>query len=109
MKTEFQEQFVEPSLWGIPLEAEKRCKIPCRKMTIGKVRASRQVPKKEGISLRFESHVQLEKKFVAYTGFNFIVDVGSSLGLWLGLSALGVFETAIHALTKVKRWSKLFQ
>ena len=33
----------------------------------------------------------------AYSLFDLIVDIGSSLGLWIGLSALGVFDLLIEA------------
>ena len=37
-----------------------------------------------------------------YTHFDFIVDVGSSLGLWLGLSALAIFDNLVECLRVVK-------
>ena len=46
----------------------------------------------------YKKIVKVEKKVVAYTWFNFIIDVGSSLGLWLGLSALSIIDQAIEAL-----------
>ena len=42
--------------------------------------------------------VKVKKKIVIYNWFNFIVDVGSSLGLWLGLSAIGITDLLFEAL-----------
>ena len=33
---------------------------------------------------------------MAYSEFDLIVEVGSSLGLWIGLSALGVFDLFLN-------------
>ena len=44
---------------------------------------------------------------VAYTWFDLITDVGSSLGLWLGLSALGITDLAIDAFKVAKKWLKI--
>ena len=82
-------------------QAEKRCKNPCKKMS-NKV-SLRGENKPTGASIwanivfEFKKTVTVEKKVVAYTLFNFIIDIGSSLGLWLGLSALGIIELIIEA------------
>ena len=39
----------------------------------------------------------------AYDIFSLIVDLGSSLGLWLGLSALSIFDTLVELYTATKR------
>jgi hypothetical protein len=42
----------------------------------------------------------------AYDGFGFIIDVGSSLGLWIGVSALGFFDfllTSVDVLLSLIR------
>ena len=55
----------------------------------------------------FRKTVRVERKVVVYTFFNFIVDVGSSLGLWLGLSALGVTNLFINAFLATQKWLKI--
>ena len=90
-----------------PTIAEKKCQKPCQKMTNTLSLAGESII--EGITivtLRFDNQVRIEKKIVAYTLFNFIIDVGSSLGLWLGLSALGIFEIIIEASMMAKKWLK---
>ena len=38
-----------------------------------------------------------------YNSFQFVIDVGSSLGLWLGLSALGIYDLLIDVLIFIKK------
>ena len=56
------------------------------------------------VGFSFKKTVIVERKVVVYSLFNFIVDVGSSLGLWLGLSALGITDLAIEAFMLAKTW-----
>ena len=98
--------FLHEKLNWKPTEAEKRCKQSCKKMTnIVSLRAKQRMPE-TSVVIRFESLVRIEKKIVVYTWFNFIVDVGSSLGLWLGLSAIGITDMLIEAFVKIKQWIK---
>ena len=39
----------------------------------------------------------------AYDKFSLVVDLGSSLGLWLGLSALSIFDTLVEFYMAAKR------
>ena len=102
------ESFVIPLFGSKSTAAESRCKKPCKKMTnrismiSDKSRSGHSV-----YEFRFKEKVRVEKKVVVYTWFNFIVDVGSSLGLWLGLSALGITDMAIEAFIVAKKWLKL--
>ena len=92
-----------------PTEAEKMCKKPCRKMTnkISLISDQEKIDNERAeIRFRFQQTVKIEKKVVVYTWFNFIVDVGSSLGLWLGLSALGITDMAIEVFIVAKKWLK---
>ena len=92
--------------------AEKNCMIPCSKMT-NKVslRAENEPKLNENhnvayLILKFKESVKVEKKVVVYIFFNFIIDVGSSLGLWLGLSALSIIDLGIEAFIVVKKGLK---
>ncbi len=48
------------------------------------------------VSLVFEPEVKKIEIVYSYSLFNFIVDVGSSLGLWLGLSVLSLSDFATY-------------
>ena len=94
-----------------PTEMEKKCKNPCKKMTN---KVSLKVDKNRNftfasIKFRFKKTVRVEKKVVVYTWFNFIIDVGSSLGLWLGLSALSITDLVIEAFMMAKKRSLVKQ
>ena len=90
-------------------KAEKKCKNPCKKMTntLSVISESVEYELYTNIEFRFKKTVRVEKKVIVYTWFNFIIDVGSSLGLWLGLSALGILDLAIEAFMVAKTWLKV--
>ena len=46
--------------------------------------------------LYFESTVKITKHIIAYGIFDLIVEIGSSLGLWIGPSALGSVVDPVH-------------
>ena len=54
------------------------------------------------ININFNKQVRVTKYQKAYGIFELIVEVGSSLGLWIGLSALGVYDIFLLAGTAVK-------
>ena len=104
--TMIYEKFVQPKMVFYPTEAEKGCKHPCRRMT-NKLSAKLSVQYEINgalLLLRFKKRVRVEKKVIVYTWFNFIIDVGSSLGLWLGLSALGITDLAIEGFRVIRKW-----
>ena len=42
--------------------------------------------------IRFNQKVAVKERVYNYSFFQYIIDVGSSLGLWLGLSMLGIYD-----------------
>ena len=46
---------------------------------------------------------------LAYDVGSLLVEVGSSLGLWLGLSVVGVFDVLVHTLLKAKEFGTRFK
>jgi hypothetical protein len=66
---------------------EKKCFNPCNKMTITvKNRGNSKFKSYNGSQFIFEFNptYEFKSKVLAYDGFDFIVDSGSSLGLWIG-------------------------
>ena len=47
------------------------------------------------LELYFGSRVEKKTIDYAYGATDFIVEVGSSLGLWLGLSVIGLFDATV--------------
>ena len=54
------------------------------------------------ISINFGPEVNLQIMESAYGEVDLLIEVGSSLGLWLGLSAIGVFDLLVIAVEKLR-------
>ena len=87
-------------------EQFQKCLKPCREL-----RAFSTFRSTESIGLRFtgtttlafQRKVKVTRYMWTYGHFDLVVEIGSSLGLWIGLSALGVFDLlkqAGHAIKK---------
>ena len=84
----------------------KACKKPCREIkVISKLKSSDKTSSywtsSQGIELNFQKTVKVTRYLKAYGLFELVVDVGSSLGLWIGLSILGVFDLILQASSKI--------
>ena len=44
------------------------------------------------MKLQFEEEVDVEEIVLAYDFKNLLVEIGSCLGLWLGLSVVGIYD-----------------
>ena len=69
---------------------ERKCLKPCNITTSYiKFRETRKAMIDTVVVLNFRSEVEYRSKELAYEFYDFLIDVGSSLGLWLGLSVTG--------------------
>ena len=79
------------------------CKLPCKEM---KIKVEHVVSFKmdgfEFIELRVQPKVMIIRQEASYSIFDLIVEVGSALGLWIGLSVLGVFNVMLEYLQHFK-------
>ena len=73
------------------------CKPPCV-VTRANIRTGRSkdylgvgrnTPRGFGITLIFDETVKYSKAIIGYGFSNFLIDFGSSVGLWFGISAIG--------------------
>ena len=55
------------------------------------------------ILLNFNRQVKATRYLPAYGLFDLVVEVGSSLGLWIGLSGLGLYDLAIQTAKAIKK------
>ena len=51
----------------------------------------------------FGEEVVHRQKYLAYGSYEFLIDVGSSLGLWLGLSVFGIIDLGMEMALLVKK------
>ena len=70
---------------------ETNCKRPCN-VTTSYVKLKDDRADTTRLKLTFRSEVQYRSKELAYGFFDFLVDIGGALGLWLGLSVYGLAE-----------------
>jgi hypothetical protein len=75
---------------------EKKCPKPCHKMEIRiKSRGKTKFKAFVGsvVNLELNPSYEFKSKVLAYDGFDFVVDTGSSLGLWIGRVSTHIFNT----------------
>ena len=52
----------------------------------------------------FGEEVVHRQKVLAYGSYEFLIDVGSSLGLWLGLSVFGITDLGVDLVLYVRKF-----
>ena len=54
------------------------------------------------LEIHFVPRIKVTQHAIAYGLFELVVDVGSSLGLWLGLSFLGVWHEGVRMVVGLR-------
>ena len=54
------------------------------------------------LNFSFGEEVVHRQKYLAYGSYEFLIDVGSSLGLWLGLSVFGIVDLGVEMARLIK-------
>ncbi len=93
------DNFIDIFLWPVYTFAnsklESGCKTNCMATNYLVIEGESMQDDTWGAAfISFDQHVYVTEKLANYSLFEFIVDVGSSLGLWLGLSVLGLYDLA---------------
>ena len=83
----------------------EKCLKPCK----GRFASSKMNYVKDNMTtpmvyLSFQKEVKVTKYVRSYDLFNLVVDVGSSLGLWIGLSIVDVFDLVLDAGIFISKW-----
>ena len=82
--------------YGGVMYQSKRCLPPCTALTVySEFQQSSTGFDSSSIFLFLDEVVQVKTTMVAYGLESLLVEIGSCLGLWLGLSVIGVFDLAI--------------
>ena len=89
---------------------ESKCKVPCRMMTfhVKQTKMKTSLYPTHWLELNFEDTVEMLEEQSNYTGFDLIVEIGSSLGLWVGISVIGIFDLFTEFATKSAMFYKAF-
>ena len=102
-------QYVENALKMKPYPASEACKPACKitKSTVN-LEARDHIPgMREGeVDINFVQTVVETDKITTYHWPEFLVDVGSSVGLWLGLSVFGVTDLLISFIENFHKFVK---
>ena len=81
------------------LQAQKDCRTPCiyQRYLVTEGDATQSYVNQTVIMLEFNSEVVKYTKLPNYGLFSFLVDIGGSLGLWLGFSVLSIFDILVDS------------
>ena len=83
-------------------EASYACLKPCFDLRV-KSKLLKVTGRNPGtVTINFQKKAKVTKSVKAYSLFDLIVEIGSCLGLWIGLSALGVFDLVLDAVKWIK-------
>ena len=82
------------------------CPKPCAELLVKSELTYQMLTGKDKLDgrlfLDFAKYANIIVHEIEYTCFHLIVDVGSSLGLWIGLSILGLYDLALDIMIKFK-------
>ena len=76
------------------------CKVPCDKLSVTSkyLSTTETINGINSFNLHFDPTIRVSESISQYNGFDLTVEVGSALGLWLGLSAIGLFDYMIEII-----------
>ena len=82
----------------------EECKPSCTQMKVASKMTSCTSGNWSGIYLNmlFNDIIKIHKEVTSYDIFSLCVEIGSSLGLWIGLSAMGIFHLAVTVITRLR-------
>ena len=102
-KNTFVDNYVEMVSLSINTKIEEECRQSCKETTYTvNEKGSREHMSIATIS--FNPKVLVTEKVPNYDMFKYIIDVGSSMGLWLGLSVLGLHDLVVWAVQFTKTY-----
>ena len=103
----FLETILVPS-WAGQAHKSDSCPPPCTTLSAKSIylrTIARSTLPKDKIHLHFDENIKVERIVPAYDFGTLLVEIGSSLGLWLGLSVVGVFDALVIIVAHfVKIW-----
>ena len=101
---DFEYEYID-LIYGLKkTEIEKKCRKYCSSTTVTVQEGEKfeQEQDQQEIQITFNDRVKVTETVFNYSPFQFIIDVGSSVGLWLGLSVLGLYDLWILILEYIQ-------
>ena len=94
---------VADSWGGIEYESES-CRPACTILSAHSKEITSGIPtfNHSSIYLHFRKQYEVQKIVLAYDSTALLVEIGSCLGLWLGLSVVGIFDLVVLAVQKTQ-------
>ena len=87
--------------WGNIIYTSEQCPPPCSYLTAHSTTSFSGFHKtKNAVELYFVEQVEVEKILLAYDSEELLVEIGSCLGLWLGLSVIGIYDIVVILVQK---------
>ncbi len=89
------------------IECKKACRTTNNFVSVRDIRYDETFLGSKGsrsgrVFIDFDEQVEVTEKIFNYSTYNFIIDVGSSLGLWFGLSVFGIYDLVIEIFKFVR-------
>ena len=91
-----------PKTYPAKEECIKACTVAQSNVFYGKQEVNEKIKHRAALILHFADQVVYTTKTLAYGPSEFLIDMGSSLGLWFGLSVFGITDLGIMAFQWVK-------
>ena len=105
---DFRKEYVQNLRTLGKTKIEKSCRKSCTTtISTARVRTT-QDDHKNKIQIQFDDKVRITETVYNYGLFQFIIDAGSSLGLWLGLSMLNLHDIFIFGFDFCKRFKPIY-
>ena len=103
------EAIFEPS-WAGHAHTSDTCSPPCTTLSAKSVylRTIASTLTKDKLYLYLDENIRVKRIVAAYDFGTLLVEIGSSLGLWLGLSVVGVFDSMVNVI-RVANFIKIWK
>ena len=85
---------------------EKSCTKPCVRYEFDVRIKAYITDMQHAVLISFLDDVPYTQKYLTYDFSNFLIDIGSSLGLWFGVSVFGLTDIGILVINFIKRTDK---
>ena len=96
---------IQDSWRGVQYKSTK-CPLPCNLVIAKTFYLLSGSAIKNEFGLYIEDDVKVERTVLAYGFTDLLVEIGSCLGLWLGLSVVGIFDILVLCAASVQRFFK---